>query len=204
MTRRRWADNMDERKDSFNQIRLADDREQIAVVIELCRKHLKKFPKHGPAWLRYGMALVALARYAEAEKALLKALKLCPAKQLSIPYLQMGNLVEAKGDFKNAAAWYRKAVKHNPQDADLYVYLGENAWKRGLHKQAEAHYRRALKCSEGRLDEAYGNLGGILLGRRNYSEAIKYRREALKLDPKRKLYKQRLEDAELALLMTTC
>jgi hypothetical protein len=56
-----WVDNMDELKNSFSQIRLADNRDQIAVVVELCIKHLRKFPKHGPAWLRYGMALTAFA-----------------------------------------------------------------------------------------------------------------------------------------------
>jgi Tfp pilus assembly protein PilF len=69
--------------------------------------------------------------------------------------VQLGHLVEAKGDFKQAAVWYRKAVKQKPQDADYHSFLGHNAFKHGLLKQSEAHYRRALKCSEGCLDEAY-------------------------------------------------
>ena len=58
-----------------------------------------------------------------------------------------------------------------------------------------------LSCA-GSIDEAYFNLGGILLGRRNYLEAIKCYKEALKIDPKYQIAKERLEDAELALLMT--
>jgi hypothetical protein len=38
---------MDDSKESFNQILLADDRGQTAVVVELCKNHLRKFPKHG-------------------------------------------------------------------------------------------------------------------------------------------------------------
>lgn len=193
---------MEERKNSFDQIRLADDRDQTAVVVELCRKHLRKFPGHGPAWLRYGMALVALARYVEAERAIRRAIQLCPAKSLSFPYLQMGNLIEAKGNFKLAAVWYRKAAKLRPGDATFHNYLGSNAWKRGLHKQAEKYFRQAVECSEGCLEEAYFNLGGIFLGKQNYPEAIKCYREALKIDPKYKIAKQKLEEAELALLMT--
>lgn len=192
---------MDERKDSFNQISLAEDRGQIAVTVELCKKHLQKFPKDGPAWLRYGMALVSLGEYASAEKFIRRALGLCPVKSLSLPCLQMGNLLEARGDFGKAAVWYRKAMRLRPEDATFHIYLGSNAFKRGRYKQAEAHYRHALKCSEGCLDEAYFNLGGILLGRRNYPEAIKCYREALKIDPKYKMARKRLEDAELALLM---
>ena len=171
------------------------------VVVELCKKHLRKFPKHGPAWLRYGMVLVALAQYAPAEKAIRRALQLCPTKSLSFPYVQLGHLVEARGDFKQAAVWYRKAAKHRPKDANFHIFLGSNAWKRGLHKQSEVYYRRALKCSEGSLEEAYFNLGGILLGKRKYPEAIECYQEALKIDPKYKIAKERLNDAKLALLL---
>ena len=193
---------MDERKNSFNQIRLAEERGQTAVVIVLCEKHLQKFPRHGPAWLHYGMAQVELANYEEAQKAIRRAIKFCPAASLSFPYLQMGNLIEARGDFKLAAMWYRKAAELRPNDATFHIYLGGNAWKRGMQKQAERHFQRALKCSEGCLEEAYFNLGGILLAKRKYPEAIKYYRAALKVDPKYKIAKDRLADAELALLMT--
>ena len=192
---------MDDRKESFNQICLADDRGQVAVVIELCKNHLRKFPKHGPAWLRYGSIQVILAKYADAEKAIRRAIKLCPAKALPIAYAQMGHLFQAKGDFKQAAIWYRKAISQNPQDATYHIFLASNAFKRGLLKQSEAIYRGALKCTEGCLEEAYFNLGGILLGKRKYTEAIECYREALKIDPKYRIAKERLDDAELALLI---
>jgi tetratricopeptide (TPR) repeat protein len=62
-------------------------------------------------------------------------------------------------------------------------------------------YRRALKCSKGCLEEVYFNLGGTLLGKRKYSEAIECYQEALKIDPKYKIAKERLDDAKLALLI---
>lgn len=192
---------MEERKDSFYQIRLADDRNQIAVVVELCKKHLQKFPKHGPAWLRYGIALAAFARYADAEEAIRNALKFWPNERLSGPYGQLGHLAELRGDFKQAAIWYRKAVNQKPDDATYHIFLGSNAFKRGLLKQSEMCYRRALKCSEGCLEEAYFNLGGILLGKRKYAEAIECYEEALKIDPKYKIAKERLDDAKLASLI---
>lgn len=192
---------MNASKESFNQIHLADHRGQIAVVVELCKKHLRKFSKHGPAWLHYGIAQIELARYGEAEKAIRRAITLCPEKALPIAYGQMGHLFEAKGDLKQAASWYRKALYRNPKDATNYIFLGSNAFKRGLFKQSEVYYRRALKCPEGCLDEAYFNLGGILLGKRDYAEAIKCYQEALKIDPKYKIAKERLDDAKLALLL---
>ena len=192
---------MNESKESLSQIHLANDRGQTAVVVELCKKHLLNFPKHGLAWLSYGMAQVELARYAEAEKAIKTAMTLCPPRALPSVCAQMGHLFQAKGELKQAASWYRKALSRNPTDATWHIFLASNTFKRGLLKQAEMYYRRALKCSEGCLDEAYFNLGGILLGRRNYSEAIKCYEEALKIDPKYTIAKERLDDAKLALLL---
>jgi len=192
---------MDNSKESFNQISLADDRGQTAVVVELCKKHLRKFPKDCAAWLYYGMAQIDLARYAEAEKAIRQTITFCPQKALPIAYSQMGHLFKAKGDFKLAASWYRKASNHKPQDATYHIFLGSNAFKRGLLKQCETYCRRALKCPKGCLDEAYFNLGGILLGKRKYAEAIECYQEALKIDPKYKIARERLDDAKLALLL---
>jgi tetratricopeptide (TPR) repeat protein len=192
---------MDDSKNSFNQIRFADDRGQTAVVVELCKKHLRKFPKHGPGWLYYGMAQIDLCQYLEAEKAIRQAIVFCPKQKLQIVYLRMGHLFNLKGDFKQAAVWYRKAVSQKPQDATYHVFLADNAFKHGLLKQAETYFRRALKCSEGSLEEVYYNLGGILIGKRKYTEAIECYEEALKIDPKYKIAKKRLDDAKLALLL---
>jgi tetratricopeptide (TPR) repeat protein len=113
----------------------------------------------------------------------------------------MGSLFKEKGNYKQAAFWYRKAVRQKPQDATYHIFLADNAFKFGFLKEAEKHFRNALKCSEGAIDEAYYNLGGIFLGRRNYTEAIKCYKEALKIDPQYQIAKKRLEDAQLALLM---
>jgi len=192
---------MDDSHNSLNQINLADDRRQTAVVIELCKKHLSKFPNDGIVWLKYGIAQVALAQYKTAEKAIHRALDLCPAKALPIVSSQMGHLLQAKGDLKRAAIWYRKAVKQKPQDATYHIFLGSNAFKRGSHKESKTRYYRAIECSEGCLDEAYFNLGGLFLGQRNYPEAIKCYEAALKIDPQYKIAKERLDDAKLALLI---
>lgn len=192
---------MDERRHSIDQIHLADDRGQVAVMAELCRKHVRKFPKDGFGWLHYGSVQTDLFHYAMAERALRHAIKLVPEKALAGAYARMGHLFKKKGDYKEAAFWYRKAVKRKSQDATYHIFLADNAFNFGFLKQAEKHFRAALNCSEGAVDEAYFNLGGILLGRRNYPEAVKYYREALRIDPKYKIAKERLDDAELALFL---
>jgi tetratricopeptide (TPR) repeat protein len=192
---------MDDSKESFNQILLADDRGQTAVVVELCKNHLRKFPKHGFAWLYYGMAQVDLARYSVAEKAIRRAISLCPPKGLPNAYLRMGHLFQAKGDHRQSSFWYRKAANQKPHDATYHIFLADNYFKHGFIKEAETYFRRALQSSEGHLEEAYFNLGGILIGKRKYLEAIECYQAALMIDPKYKIAKERLDDAKLATLL---
>lgn len=193
---------MDDSKNSFNQIKLAQERSQTAVVVELCGKHLQKFPNDWAAWLYYATAQTELFRYTAAEKAIRRAMALCPQNNLRFSCWRMGDIFQAKGNFKQAAFWYRKAIKEKPQEATYHNFLGNNAFKQGALKQAEKYLRRAiLQCSEGCLEETYFNLGGILLGKRKYAEAIKCYEETLKINPKYKIAKERLDDAKLASLI---
>ena len=135
--------------------------------LNCAKRHLRKYPKDGFAWLFYGISQISLARYSSAEKAIRRAIKLNPASALPNGYTQMGFLFRDKGDLRKAAFWHRKALAKKPNDATCHIFLGHIAFKRGLRRQAEGHYRNALKCTQGALDEAYFNLGGILLDRKS-------------------------------------
>jgi tetratricopeptide (TPR) repeat protein len=139
---------MNEYKQSLNQIQLADERGQTAVVVELCRKHLRKFPNDGIAWVYYGIAQLICCHYATAEKSFRRAFDLYPQKSLHIVYSHMGHLFKNRGDFKQAAVWYRKAVKHKPHDATYHVFLADNAFKFGFFEQAKK-FSRCLKMFSG-------------------------------------------------------
>lgn len=189
-----------QQQQSYKRIPAADCKGQTALVVELCKKHLSQFPDDGLAWVWYAMAKTRLHRFDDAEKAIRRAISLCKGQKrmLGIAFLEMGNLFEAKGDFKAAAAWYRRALGANPS-RDYYIYLGVVASKRGLMKQAESNYRRALKQPDCCVEEAYFNLGGVLVAKRRYREAINCYRKAIEIDPKYGLAKKRLMDAKLAL-----
>ena len=146
------------------------------------------------------MAKIKLAEYSQAEKAIRRAISLCKGDKrfLGIAFKQMGDLSDAKGDLKTAAVWYRRALEANPK-RDYYIYLGHVAFRRGLLKQAEAHYRKATSHPVRCADEAYFNLGCVLVAKRRYREAVICYRKALKIDPKYRIARKRLRDAELAL-----
>ncbi len=189
-------------KQSYDRISAAYEKGLTALVVELCEVHFRQFPTEQFALIWYAMAKTDLSQYAQAEKMLLRAISLFKGdnRVLGLAYKQMGTLSEAKGDLPGAAAWHRRALRVNPE-RDYHIFLGHIAFKRGLLNQAEAHYRKSIQHPASIVEEAYSNLGGVLVARRRYREAIKCYRKSLQLDPKygNGIAKKRLKDAKLAL-----
>lgn len=189
---------------SYKLIRSAESKGLTACVVELCRNHLRRFLDDALTWLWYSMALTEFAQYRQAQKAIRRAISLCPKQKQRIAFAQMGHLFDAKGDLKRAAVWYRRASRADLKDASCHIYLGHAAFRRGLLRQAESHYRTAIKSRKGCIDEAYFNLGGVLLAKRRYKEAVACYQKALKIDPDYTIARKRLKDAKLALRLVAC
>ena len=130
-----------------------------------------------------GRGLIDLARYAEAEDALKQAIAMCPPDKLWIPLTDMGHLHRARGEYKAAAAWYRRAIDKMPDEASGHIYLGGVLAKSGRLREAETAHRAAIRCTQGRRDEAYLNLGMVLRAEGRNDEAATCFEEALRLDP---------------------
>lgn len=188
-----------EQSRSFKQIKVSESKGATAVTLRLCEEHVRKYPSHWIGWLWFGRCLVELHDYVGAKRAYAKAKRLCPPDKLAYVLIQMGFLAEARGNFRAGERWHLQAAKLRPADADFWIFAGVAAMRAGALKVAELHLRRALECSRGYLDEAWFNLGGVMLGRRRFEEARDCYRNALGLDPKYRLAKQRLRDVEEAL-----
>ena len=182
------------RKQRFRQLQAVVSQDLNASIIELAQEYLRDFPKAGLVWLDYGNALVNFARYDEARAALLRSIKYTRSEYKYFPYCSMGNLYERKGDYRRAAEWFGKAAKITPADATYLIFLGAVFVKAGKLSEAMKCYRRAVKCKEGAIDEAYYNLGVILGALGRYKEALTWLEKALQIDPKYKLAKQAAKD----------
>ncbi|MEY2467075.1 MAG: hypothetical protein QOD03_1596, partial [Verrucomicrobiota bacterium] len=182
-------------KQKYKRISAAFNKGLIALVVELCKKYLHQFPDDYFAWMWYGMAKTQLHRYDEAETAICRAMALWQKPGLQVALRQMGDLFKAKGDFEKAEYWYRRASRHKPGSTVDHIFAGDVAFQDGRLKLAELNYRRAIKCSTGPIEEAYFNLGGVLVAKRRYQEAIKCYRKALMIDPKYRIAAKRLKDA---------
>jgi tetratricopeptide (TPR) repeat protein len=117
-------------------------------------------------------------------------------EHLDLPYSYMGRLYKSKGDYRRAEEWYQKAVDATPGEARNLNFLGSVLLKAGKLTEAEECFRKALKCKDGPIDEAYYNLGVTLCGRAKYKAALACFEKALGLDPKYKIAERAIRDME--------
>ncbi|MDQ3621122.1 MAG: tetratricopeptide repeat protein [Verrucomicrobiota bacterium] len=182
--------------DIYEELKQADFADQIGYARYLCEEILEKDPDHGPTLIRYASNLIALAQYQDAAKALSRAESVVPRKWVHLVLAQHGHLLEHKGNFVDAQAKFLEAHEHDPDDATYLIYAGSVAFRCGDISGAEQFARKAIKCTEGCIDEAYFNLGGYLLSQKRYAEARDCYLQALAIDRDYRLAKARLTDVE--------
>jgi len=170
-----------------------------ALTAARARRLLADFPTFGQVWKILGSALIELARYEEAEEALLRAIALCPPERLWVPRSEMGRLRAIRGDFDGAEFWYRQAVETAPDHADPRVDLGGLLARSGRLTEAEAILRAAVWCREGCHDEAMLNLGLVLRALDRLDESAECFETALKLNPNHRGVKRALRDVRQTL-----
>jgi cytochrome c-type biogenesis protein CcmH/NrfG len=190
------------RQARFERVKAAYDVDSHALTILRARRYLARYPEHGFGWYLLGVSLRCLGRYDEAEEALATALRLCPEGGRRIPLVDLGHLERQRGDYERAAGWYRKAIEAAPRDASGYIYLGAILALQGRLREAEEAHRTATEtCYEGCIDEAFLNLGLVLLAQERFEEAAECLREAIRIDPDYRHARKALRDVERCLRM---
>ena len=184
----------DERLDES---RAAGDDGLTALASILTRELIGDYDDYGPGYAHYGMYLVELARYEEAKEAIEKAIQLCPDDKLHIPHYQMGYIYEFRGDFEEAAKWFKKAIELRPHDAEVHGILGSLLARQGKLKKAEQCYLTALECPEGDLDEVYLNCGFVLRAQDRFDEALGYFQAVFESDPECEAAELGVKDMQL-------
>ncbi|UCG49781.1 MAG: tetratricopeptide repeat protein [Phycisphaerales bacterium] len=179
-------------KERLQRSRDAANDSLAAYALILVRELIQDHDKYGPAYLDYGVALVELARYEEAGIALKKSMDLYSEDNRFMPCCHLGHLHELKGEFREAARWYIRAIKLKPHNAETHENLGHLLARQGNLEEAEQCYLTALECPEGRLDEAYTGLGCVLRSLERFNEALECFQKAFELDPES-------EEAELGI-----
>ena len=101
---------------------------------------------------------------------------------LSMPYANLGVVLEGKGDHDGALAMYSKAVAIEPRYADALYNMGISYEAKEMADSAAAFYVRAIAADRAYTD-AYINLGNIMVRTARYDDGIRLYEQAMKLDP---------------------
>ncbi len=133
-------------------------------------------PNYAPAWYHKAVALQAIERFVEADKAYREAIA-CDHRYAPA-YRDLGEMYEQFDAFEAAQAVYEEGIKHVESDTDMLNALGLLAMRKHDLDDAIRYFERAKGASSGRPDavfnlafayvesgdarEAYRNLGEFI------------------------------------------
>jgi len=178
------------------ELRRLRDKGWVASTVEAARDVLKADPKQPDALLMMADSLEEMARYRESLAALDEIRRFAPPEKQHHVCWRLGSTYRNRGSFRLAAKWFQRAIELRPQNPGYRIFLGALIASRGGLRAAEVIHRRATRCKEGCVDEAFLNLGLVLRAQERYLEARKCFRRALVLDPKYREAREALADVE--------
>lgn len=183
----------------LRELRRVDRADMVASTALLALEVLRRRPRRGNAWAQLGDNLRALGIYPVAERALRRALRLAPKPMRHWVMGRLAKLYEQRGDTTAAIRWFRKAIAAAPGEASWRIQLGGLLATRGRLADAAECHRRATRCREGCIDEAWLNLGLVRRGQYRFREAARCFRKALERTKNYREAKLGLRDVEYAM-----
>lgn len=159
------------------------DYNQPATSLMRGRTFLQKYPDARYVWMRVGLVLSDMARYAEAREALIRFINLRErdSPEHALPYVWMGDTFRRAGDHLGAGNWYRRAIAADPANCEGYSARGQLMLRRGRLSEAMSDLRKATEC-EGACDDAWHWRGIAHRTREEYFEAVESFNRALAID----------------------
>ena len=178
-----------------------NDRKFHALLIEKSAAYLEIYPKDAFIWFYHGSALAEVSRFEEAEKAFEKALRSKKELLKASVWTAKAHLEQRRGDFDAAQKCFSQALSFDSTATWNHVFWGVLLFQRGELQSAEERLRLAISSIpvEKDQDEAYFNLGSVLMAQKRYEEAARCYRKTLEFDPEYETAKIRLADVEAVL-----
>ncbi|MGH8660603.1 MAG: tetratricopeptide repeat protein [Burkholderiales bacterium] len=181
----RLLHNALERKPDFPEAHVVlsniyDSRGNLAAATTALEEALRWRPDYAGALRNYAILLGKLARWAEAEAALRRAVVSDSADADS--YFFLGNTLVHQDRSDEALGCYRKAIELRPEFAEAWCNLGNVLMDQGVRDDATHYLTRALEIRADFADALVG-LGNVHASTSRLGEAADCFRKALALDP---------------------
>ncbi len=137
-------------------------------------------PELAAAYGQYAMLTQAAEFFDVAEPAYVNAQKLAPG-DARWPYY-LASLYKTRGETDKAEAAYRRTLELEPNDVATLIWLGRLNLDEGKTDEAEQLFQRANTLAP-RTVSVIAGLGRAAVAKRNYTSAVGYLEDALRLDP---------------------
>ena len=179
------------------------------AAIQEYKQALLADDQNSMAWISLGVCLAGVGRKNDARDAFERALKLAPpAPQDVMTMYNLGQIHQDLGETKDAAAYYRRCLKRDPEYVYAALRLGQLAEGAGRFTRARRWYAKALELPGGK-GPAQRRLARLALRLDNHDEAREHLHQALLADPQdamalnllARLYLDAGEDPEVALAL---
>lgn len=115
--------------------------------------------------------------------------------KVSLEHQTKGNTLDEQGNTVEAIDEYKKALAHNPDDANTLFDMGAAYLKINMPEEAAKAFEAVTKI-EKKDTETYNLLGLAYRGSGRVNDAIKTWEKSLSLDPSQTLPKKFIEEAE--------
>ena len=113
--------------------------------------------------------------------------------------VNLGAVLEWRGESEAAAALYARAVAATPAPPQAHKNLGDQAYARGDVEAARIHYEKAVKLNPRLGDDVYQRLGAIAQQDSDHDVARLLWRRALEINPRNEAVRASLASLESAL-----
>ena len=178
------------------QLITASDNQWYAATVKLADEYLELQPGSIKAMLDKGHALTKLALYDAALSTFEAAIEQLGEQSPDAIYGEIGNLYRDRGDFTEAANFYRKQIDGDPDDATGHLFLGTLQFQEGNLSDAEKTLRDGLACKIGCEEELRYALGCVLRSAGQAELAKAEFEEVLRIVPNDALAKNAVKDLQ--------
>jgi tetratricopeptide (TPR) repeat protein len=172
-------------------------RGRIAEALEALRAYRTAPELKKPSALYYAYTVLASAMAGRLQYAVAVGREGLSRYPESGPLLvNMGAVLELRGEAEAAAALYARAAAASPAPPQAHKNLGDQAQARGDEESARVHYEKAVKLNPRIGDDTYYRLGGLAQKDGDVDVARLLWRRALDLNPANERVRASLESLE--------
>ncbi|HPS19910.1 MAG TPA: tetratricopeptide repeat protein [Candidatus Omnitrophota bacterium] len=131
-------------------------------------------------FLLFGIAISTIMRRPEIKNPLLRYSLTAVLLTAAVPYGII--TINRNKDWKDEISFFTSTLKFHPNNARLYLNLGNTYYEKDDHIKAIEQYQKAISINP-KFDSAYGNIGSSYMALGDFAKAEQYLNTAIQIQP---------------------